>query len=115
MSSDESFALEDTLSPPMANGEVVFEAPWQGRVFGMARSLCEQGLYSWDEFREQLIKAIAEDDQRRSGESGYQYFDCFMTALLVLLESRSLVDKTELDDLERALRARPHGHDHHHH
>ena len=42
----------------MANGEVVFDAPWQSRVFGMARALCEQGLFTWDEFREQLILQI---------------------------------------------------------
>ena len=29
------------MAPPAANGEVVFEAPWQGRVFAMARLLAE--------------------------------------------------------------------------
>ena len=29
MNSEEELALDGELSPPMANGEVVFEAPWQ--------------------------------------------------------------------------------------
>ena len=33
--------LDGRIAPPTANGEVVFEAPWQGRVFGMARLLAE--------------------------------------------------------------------------
>ena len=43
--------LAGDIAPPMANGELVFESPWEGRVFGMARVLCEQGLFEWDEFR----------------------------------------------------------------
>ena len=62
--------LNAEVAPPMANGEVLFEAPWQGRVFGMARSLEEAGLYTWDEFREQLIKHIGQWD-RRALRAGY--------------------------------------------
>ena len=113
--SDDDFQLDGALTPPTANGEVVFEAPWQGRIFGMARSLCEQGLYSWDEFREHLIREIEKDDGRRSHEAAYQYFDCFMAALVALLQARSLLGDRELTELEAALAARPHGHDHHHH
>lgn len=113
--SDDLLALDGPLSPPMANGEVVFEAPWQGRVFGMARSLCEQGMYSWDDFREMLIQEIEVDDASRTPESaGYQYFDHFLAALVRLLRAKSLLEGEELAALEAALAARPHGHDHHH-
>ena len=32
----EELTLTEALAPPMANGEVLFEAPWQGRAFGEA-------------------------------------------------------------------------------
>ena len=39
--------LPENLQPPMANGEVIFDAPWQGRVFAMAVALSEQGVFVW--------------------------------------------------------------------
>ena len=59
----DEFLLEAVLEPPMANGEVTFEEPWQGRVFGMARVLAEQGCYTWDEFRCHLLN---ETENRRT-------------------------------------------------
>ena len=44
---------------PRKSGELVFHGDWERRVFAMAVSLCEQGLYPWDEFRQHLIAAIA--------------------------------------------------------
>lgn len=54
------------LAPPRKSGELVFETPWEARVFGIAVSLCEQGLYQWDEFRRCLIAEI-QDWEGRSG------------------------------------------------
>ena len=55
------FAPDDPAAPPRANGELVFAAPWESRVFGLAAALRERGLFSWDEFRAELIAAI--DDE----------------------------------------------------
>jgi hypothetical protein len=33
--------LSDDLAVPRKNGELVFEAPWEGRVFGMAVAMSE--------------------------------------------------------------------------
>ena len=41
------FELPENLQPPMQNGEVVFEAPWQSRVFSMAVSLSEAKVFHW--------------------------------------------------------------------
>ncbi|HLX34089.1 MAG TPA: nitrile hydratase accessory protein [Candidatus Limnocylindrales bacterium] len=43
---------------PRKNGELVFEAPWQGRAFGMAVALTERDGYEWEEFRQRLIAEI---------------------------------------------------------
>ena len=93
----------------MANGEPVFEAPWQGRVFGMARALCEQGLYDWDEFRAHLIRELSV-----AGDEPFQYFDYFLAALAALLEEKGICGREELSDRFERFSSRPHGHDHHH-
>ncbi len=106
-----STELTGTAEPPMANGELVFEAPWQGRVFGMARALSEAGLYNWDEFREYLIKTIAAWDPE--GNKGYYaYYDHFLLALEKLLADKGLVDPAPLEARCSEFRERPHGHDH---
>src|SRR5581483_11355715 len=43
---------------PRKNGELVFAAPWEGRAFGLAVALSDQGLYNWEEFRQSLITQI---------------------------------------------------------
>lgn len=102
--------LQGLTAPPMANGDVVFDAPWQRRVFGMARALCEQGLFTWDEFREQLILQI----ETCTDDGEYQYFNHFFNALTILLEEKQLFSKDELVVLSEQFAARPHGHDHSH-
>ena len=98
--------------PPMANGELIFEAPWQGRVFGMARALSEAGLYTWDEFRKYLIEAIGDWD--RQGEGDYAYYDHFLAALEKLLAEKGLVTQPTVQARCTELLNRPHGHDHKH-
>ena len=43
----EEIDLPEKLQPPMANGELVFDEPWQGRLFGMAVALTEAGVIDW--------------------------------------------------------------------
>src|SRR5262249_18525318 len=41
-------AMEGATALPRENGELVFDEPWQGRAFGMAVALHEDGLYEWE-------------------------------------------------------------------
>ena len=107
--------LDGQLAPPTANGEVVFDAPWQGRVFGMAHLLAEQGHYTWDEFRARLIAEIGGWD--RSAQAGdpdvaYHYYDHFLAAFQALLAAKGMLDAKALDARFQAFSERPHGHDH---
>ncbi|MCZ6616790.1 MAG: nitrile hydratase accessory protein [Gammaproteobacteria bacterium] len=102
--------LSGMEEPPMANGELIFEAPWQATVFGMARALSEAGLYDWDEFRGYLIRTIAL--RGREDEGDYAYYDHFLTALETLLADRGFVSPESLQARCREFRERPHGHDH---
>ena len=115
-----TYELGGAAAPPMVNGELVFEAPWQGRVFGIARGLAEQGIYEWDDFRARLIEQIGLFDRsvetdRAATASQYHYYDHFLRALESLLVDRGLVAAGELARRIDAFAARPHGHDHRDH
>lgn len=94
----------------MVNGEVVFEAPWQGRAFGMAQAMAQAGLLDWEDFRARLISELARAEGARAAP--FAYYDVFLRALEGLLLERGLVDAERLRHRLEALRARPHGHDH---
>ena len=108
----ESMLLDGRVEPPKANGEVIFDEPWQNRTFCMARSLCEAGHYTWDEFRACLIQQIESWQADHSEQEPYQYFDHFLAALTDLMELKGLCETRELDQRSRAFADRPHGHDH---
>lgn len=108
----ESMQLDGQIEPPKANGEVIFDEPWQNRTFGMARSLCEAGHYTWDEFRACLIEQIESWDEQQAGQKPYQYFDHFLAALTQLMALKQLCDTGELDQRSQEFSDRPHGHDH---
>lgn len=113
----EELPLPENLQPPMANGEVIFDAPWQGRVFAIAVALSEQGVFAWAEFQQSLIDAIALFDANTGASvavSEYQYFDHFQLALENLLAQKEVVLNSALSEREQAFAARPHGHDHSH-
>ena len=100
-------ALPEAIAPPQANGELLFDAPWQGRAFGMVHSLVDAGQFSWDEFREQLIIAL---EQGAVGSE--RYYECFLQALEQTLIGKTLVGQDLLDSRTEEFAARPHGHDH---
>ena len=86
---NEAARFEGAAALPRRNGELVFEAPWEGRAFGIAAVLQEGGLYAWDEFRSLLIERLA------SGPA--PYYESWLGALETLVLDRGLVDPDELD------------------
>ncbi len=109
--SDSLLPVDGPGAPPRANGELVFEAPWESRLFGVTMALHEQGVFPWPEFQQRLIAAIADWERRETSEP-YPYYRCWMTALESLLAERHLCAPSELDQRVEAFTARPHGHDH---
>jgi nitrile hydratase accessory protein len=97
--------LEGSASPPRDNGEIVFAAPWERRVFGMTIALCRSGQCYWESFRRRLIARIAEDEER-------PYWHSWAAALEDLLVETDALHPSELDAREREFLARPAGHDH---
>src|SRR5262249_36675002 len=46
---------DGAVAPPRSNGELVFEAPWESRAFGVAVALSEARGLEWERFRQGLI------------------------------------------------------------
>ena len=65
----EVLAMSGEGAPPRDNGELVFSAPWEGRVFALAVALVDRLDLPWDDFRLRLISAIADDPDRPYYES----------------------------------------------
>lgn len=85
-------------SMPRRNGELVFEAPWEGRVFGMAVALSAQGNYDWDAFRDRLVEQIRASE---TAGRGAKYYEQWLAAFEALLTTGGLLRPQEIE--ERAL------------
>jgi hypothetical protein len=78
-------------APPRRNGEVVFEAPWQGRAFGLTAAVVQTRFGGDRElFRQRLIEAIAADPER-------PYWESWVVALEAIVAHEGLVTADELE------------------
>ena len=83
-------AMQGAAALPRRNGELVFEAPWQGRVFGIALAVVRRLGVDWSEFQRRLIAAIAEHPDA-------PYYDCWVAALERLVLDHRVVAASELE------------------
>jgi len=80
--------LDGTEALPRQNGELVFQAPWEGRAFGLAVVLNEKGAYRWNIFRTRLVERIA---------SGCpNYYENWLSALETVLVERGLITRDDI-------------------
>ena len=86
--------LGDSLAVPRKNGELVFEAPWEGRVFGMAVVLSDDQLYAWDDFRDHLVAEIAAAEEHGDASG---YYERWLASFERLLLDSGVVTAEELD------------------
>ena len=109
---DRALSLAGAAAPPRRNGELVFEAPWESRLFGLTLALCEAGLFGWEEFRALLCQEIGAWEGEHPSKEGFCYYACWQAAFERLLSEKGLCTSRELDEGTLALAARPAGHDH---
>ncbi len=94
-SADEQIAnMEEGIALPRKNGELVFEAPWEGRAFGMAVALNENGEYQWREFQSMLAAEIADAEQ---SDDSSTYYERWLASLEKLLLDKGMLEATELE------------------
>jgi nitrile hydratase accessory protein len=106
--------LDGPGAPPRRNGELVFAAPWESRLFGVTLTLCERGVFAWEEFRRLLIDEIARWDAGGHPPETWSYYARWQAAFERLLAAKGLCAGGEIAARVRELAARPAGHDHEH-
>ncbi len=113
---DDVLEVEGPAAPPRVNGELVFTAPWQSRLFGTTMRLFEAERFEWDQFRDLLISNIAEHEGELGDQEtdSYDYWGCWQRSLEQLVVQLGLVSDSEITDTSAVLAARPPGHDHDH-
>ena len=83
--------VDGAAAPPRRNGELVFEAPWQSRVFGLCAAIvatCFDG--DREPFRQQLIATVAAEPER-------PYWDSWTVALQRLVVDAGLIDELAIE------------------
>lgn len=79
---------------PRLNGELVFQAPWEGRAFGLAVSLYDAGRYEWPEFAERLSAEIAAEGEAGGPET---YYERWIAALERLATEKGFITPDEIE------------------
>jgi len=87
-------AMDEQVALPRKNGELVFEAPWEARAFGLAVALSEAGVYPWRDFSQGLAAETAAVEQQGAPAS---YYERWLETLEKLAIARGLVSLDELD------------------
>lgn len=90
--------MEGKTALPRHSGELVFQDPWEGEAFAMAVALCEQGLYPWSDFRDQLVAQIAAVEQKEMApEASPTYYEHWLAAFEALVVEKQILTKTQID------------------
>jgi nitrile hydratase accessory protein len=96
--------LDGPIEPPRKNGELVFEAPWEARAFGMAMLLHQQDIYPWSEFSSRLAAEIAEEGAAPDTllfplppDTESRYYQQWLAALEGLVRDKGLINAADLD------------------
>ena len=92
-------SMDGPAAAPRKNGELVFEEPLEGRVFGMAVALHDHRLYAWEEFQRQLIAQISHAEAHGDGS---RYYERWLASFERLLADKGLVTPEELEDRTEA-------------
>jgi len=105
---------EGRAAPPRANGELVFAAPWESRLFGITMTLHDAGVFRWEEFRQLLIDEIAAWDRGGHSPGEWSYYERWGSAFERLLADKGLCAPAEIEARQETFAARHEGHDHEH-
>ena len=105
--------VEGPAAPPRSNGELMFAEPWESRAFGIGIALHAEGLFDWEDFRQQLIAAIGRWEASGAPPEEWSYYSCWLEALETVLAAKGLVEPGMLEERAQAILCLPPGHDHH--
>jgi nitrile hydratase accessory protein len=97
----EHFAVTSMIGapdrPPRADGALQFAQEWERTAFGIALALSRDGVFEWEDFRQQLIAAIGNWEERHGiSDPSWNYYDQWLAALESLVVSSGIVSREEI-------------------
>ena len=103
--------LDDGLgAPPRANGELIFTAPWQSRLFATTMTLRDRQIIEWETFRQGLISQIGAHETTLADSADFDYWGCWQRALETVLADAELVPTDDLQAASKVIADRPPDH-----
>ena len=92
-------------SPPRNNGALCFGQEWERTAFGVALGLSRAGYFEWEDFRQQLIAAIARWEASHAlDDTSWNYYECWLAALEATIVQAGLLSGAELEAALTALK-----------
>ena len=93
------------VAPPRTeDDELDVTELWHTKAFGLTVALWENGYVERETFRQQLIETIGEWDETHDTTDGdWDYWECWMEALVTLLEEHDLLEGSALEDEVNAI------------
>jgi nitrile hydratase accessory protein len=99
--------------PRDAEGEPVFEEPWQAQAFAMTLNLHQAGVFTWPEWADYLAREIQRAQAAGDPDLGNTYYAHWLAALERIVTDKGLIASTELaqrkSEWAEAARTTPHG------
>ena len=92
--------MQGPAALPRKNGELVFEAPWEARAFGLAVALTELRRYTWDEFRSRLEAELGAGPEDGTPSDYYQRW---LASFETILVEKGLLGRDEIETRTAAL------------
>lgn len=94
--------LESLPGMPLDQDGPVFKEPWEARAFALAVRLQEQGLFSWNEWADELGKTIAKAQASGDPDTGDTYYRHWLACLESLAVTKGLADPAVLAEQKQA-------------
>jgi nitrile hydratase accessory protein len=105
-------ASEGPTAPPRRNGELVFAAPWESRLFGLTMALHRDRLFVWEDFQRLLIDEIQSWERAHPSGEAWSYYERWQAAFERLLAAKDVCAPDEVMERAAILARRPPDHDH---
>jgi nitrile hydratase accessory protein len=84
--------LESLPDLPLDEKGPVFSAPWQAQAFALAVSLHEQGVFTWQEWAEQLGSTIDKAREQGDPDLGNTYYEHWLATLEYITDHKGLTN-----------------------
>lgn len=97
--------IDVSTLPGLPTGETdgpVFREPWEAHAFALVIQLYERGLFSWQEWADELAQQIREAQAAGDADRGDTYYRHWLAALEVLVARKGASTAAELSRYAKA-------------